>query len=194
MIVVWVVLAFLSGGLPFSVWIGRLALRTDIRGVGDGNPGATNVWKVGGAFWGILAIVLDFAKGAVPVVAGNFWLGLDGGALTAVALAPILGHAYSPFLGFRGGKALAVTFGIWTGLTVWFAPTVLGLAFALWLILLKKDAMTVMLGLVTLLIALLLFMPNPVYVWVWVGNFMILGWKHLNLSATAIIASAAGRW
>jgi glycerol-3-phosphate acyltransferase PlsY len=97
-------------------------------------------------------------------------------------------------LGFRGGKALAVTFGIWTGLTLWFAPTVLGLAFVLWLILLKKDAMTVMLGLVTLLIALLLFMPDPVYVWVWVGNFMILGWKHLNLSATAIIASAAGRW
>ncbi len=177
--VVWVLLSFLSGSLPFSVWIGRLALQTDIREVGDGNPGAFNVWKTGGMWWGMLAILLDFAKGVVPVAVGNYGLGLEGWWLTAVALAPILGHAFSPFLRFQGGKALAVTFGIWTGLTLWLAPTILGIAFGLCLTILKKDAWAVMLGLVTLLLVLLLVEPDPVYVWVWLGNFVILGWKHL---------------
>ena len=176
----YILLAFLSGSLPFSVWIGRLALHTDIREIGDGNPGATNVWQAGGRLWGMLAVVLDFAKGAVPVAVANHWLGLAGWGLTAVALAPIFGHAFSPFLHFRGGKALAVTFGIWTGLTVWLAPTVLGLAFALWLTILKKDAWAVLLGLVTLLVVLLLVEANSVYLWVWLGNFLILAWKHMG--------------
>ena len=176
--VFYVLVAFLCGSLPFSVWIGRLALQTDIRGVGDGNPGATNVLQAGGSLWGLLAVVLDFAKGAIPVAIFNYEWGLTGGWLTAVSLAPILGHAFSPFLRFRGGKALAVTFGIWTGLTLWLAPTVLGLAFAVWVSILKKDAWAVLLGLVTLLIVLLLFVPDPVYGWVWIGNFLILGWKH----------------
>ncbi len=183
----YVLLAFLCGSLPFSVWIGRCALQTDIRRVEDGNPGATNVWKAGGAWWGILALLLDFAKGAVPVAIFNYWLELGGWELTAVALAPILGHAYSPFLHFRGGKALAVTFGTWTGLTLWFAPVVLGAAFGLWLTILKKDAWAVILGLLTLFIALLLLVPNPVYLSVWVGSFLIVGHKHWQILR-------AGQW
>ena len=178
MIIVWVLLSFLSGSLPFSVWIGALVLQTDIRTIGDGNPGASNVWKAGGALWGVWAIVLDFAKGAIPVVIFNDWVELEGWKLTAVALAPILGHAFSPFLRFQGGKALAVTFGIWTGLTLWFAPTVLGIVFGIWLTIVKNDAWAVMLGLLTLLLAFLLFDNNPVYLSVWVGCFLILGWKH----------------
>jgi glycerol-3-phosphate acyltransferase PlsY len=185
----FVLLAFLSGSLPFSVWIGRWALQTDIRGVGDGNPGATNVWKAGSKAWGVLAVLLDFAKGAVPVAIFHYGLGGEGGWLTAVSLAPILGHAFSPFLRFRGGKALAVTFGVWTGLTLWFGPTVLGVAFAVWLIILRKDVGAVLLGMGTLLLVLLLVTPDPVYIWVWVGNFLILAWKHRKIRSQATAAT-----
>ena len=87
----WVVFAFICGSLPFSVWVGRLALHEDVREFGDGNPGASNVFRAGGKGWGVLAILLDGFKGAIPVGLANYEAGLDGWAITAVALAPILG-------------------------------------------------------------------------------------------------------
>ena len=73
-----------------------------------------------------------------------------------MAIAPIAGHAFSPFLGFHGGKALAVTFGIWSGLTVWIVPTILGVFFGIYLALLKPDGWAVMVGVFSLLVILLI--------------------------------------
>ena len=174
---VWFVVAFLSGSLPFSVWIGRLAGK-NIREYGDGNPGATNAWKAGGKVFGIAAVVLDFAKGAIPILAVNYVVGLEGLALAVVALAPILGHAYSPFLRFRGGKALAVTFGIWTGLSLWLVPTALGLGFALWLKVLRSDGRAVLAGIASLLVLFLIIGADGAWYVVWVGNFAVLAWKY----------------
>lgn len=174
----WILLAFLLGSLPLSVWLGKIALRTDIRLYGDGNPGAANVWRAGGKWWGIVAVLLDFLKGAVPVGLANYVVGLEGWALVAVALAPVLGHAFSPFLGFRGGKSLAVTFGIWTGLTLWVVPTVIGLAFGFWLAIMVVEGWAVLLGMLTLLVFLLVVMPDPVLLAVWFGSLLILVWKH----------------
>lgn len=170
-------IAFLVGSLPFSVWVGRLAGK-NIRHYGDGNPGATNAWKAGGAFWGISAMILDFAKGAIPILIVNYIIELEGLSLAAVALAPILGHAYSPFLRFRGGKALAVTFGVWTGLTLWLAPTALGVSFALWLLILKNDGRAVLAGMLTLLILFILINADNAWLIVWLGNTLILAWKY----------------
>ena len=108
----WFLVAFVFGALPLSVWLGRFALGVDIRKYGDGNPGAANVWRAGGKWWGLLAILLDGFKGLIPVAIANFAIGIEGWWLTAIALAPILGHTYSPFLNFRGGKALSTTFGV----------------------------------------------------------------------------------
>jgi glycerol-3-phosphate acyltransferase PlsY len=175
-------IAFFCGSLPFSVWIGRWVLHTDIRQFGDGNPGATNVWRAGGGKgWTAVALLLDFAKGAIPVAWANFGLGLSGWQLTAVALAPILGHAFSPFLRFRGGKALAVTFGVWTGLTLWLVPTFLGLSFAIWLRLLKREATAVLLGMGTILPLLWLTQAEPTLYLVWLGNWLILAWTHKSV-------------
>lgn len=175
--VIWFAIAFLSGALPFSVWVGRLAGK-DVRQYGDGNPGATNAWKAGGVFWGAAAMILDFAKGAIPILLVNFVVGLEGWSLAAVSLAPILGHAYSPFLRFRGGKALAVTFGVWCGLSLWLAPAVLGLSFALWLILLKNDGRAVLAGMFSLLILFLLISTDGAWFLVWLGNTAVLAWKY----------------
>jgi glycerol-3-phosphate acyltransferase PlsY len=175
---IWSVIAFISGAMPLSLWLGQLALGVDIRAYGDGNPGAFNVWRAGGKWWGITAILLDFFKGCLPVVIVQYGLGLGGYGLTAVAFAPILGHAVSPFLRFRGGKALAVTFGVWAGLTIWLAPTILGLAFAFWLALVIVEGWAVMLGMGTLLLALFLIGTAPEIIFLWGLNFIVLFWKH----------------
>jgi acyl phosphate:glycerol-3-phosphate acyltransferase len=173
----WILLAFVSGSLPFSVWIGRLALRTDIRGLGDGNPGATNVFRAGGRAWGVLAMLLDVLKAAVPVGIARFGVGIDSWGMALVALAPIAGHAFSPLLGFQGGKALASTVGSWTGLTLWLVPTLLGLLFAIWYLVLSVEGWAVVAAMLCLLPVLIL-LADSMLIAVWAGNTAILSWKH----------------
>lgn len=175
--IVWILIAFLCGSLPLSVWLGHLALGQDITQYGDHNPGAANVWRAGGPSWGFLAVFLDFLKGALPVGLANFVFNVEGVALALVAIAPIAGHAFSPFLGFRGGKALAVTFGIWAGLTIWIVPAILGILFGLYLTVLRPEGWAVMAGIISLLV-ILLIMGNSLWIGVWVGMALILGWKH----------------
>ncbi len=107
--------AFLLGSCPFSLWVGRLLLHTDIRRQGDGNPGATNVFRAGSIPAGVLAVALDIGKGIPFVVLARTSFGMDTLQITCIGLAAILGHAFSPFLGLRGGKALAVTAGVIIG-------------------------------------------------------------------------------
>ena len=104
--------AFLLGACPFSVVLGRLFLKKDIRDYGDGNPGAVNVFRAGGQKLGYLAVFLDVAKGIPFVLLAHTTFGLSGLAIVPVAVCAILGHAFSPFLRWQGGKAIAVTFGV----------------------------------------------------------------------------------
>jgi glycerol-3-phosphate acyltransferase PlsY len=174
----WAVIGFASGSLMFSLWLGRLALKRDIRSVGDGNPGATNVIIAGGAGWGIAAMLLDAFKGAIPVFLAKFVALVSGPGLVLVALAPILGHAFSPFLGFRGGKAVAVTFGIWMGLTIWEAPSVLGIALGVWFAFVAVSGWALTFALLTLGAYLLLTNPDPVYLAVWALSSGLLVYKY----------------
>lgn len=174
----WLLIAFFSGALPLSLWLGKIALGVDIRDYGDGNPGAANVWRAGGKWWGLLAILLDGFKGLIPVALANFWVGIDGFWLAAIAIAPVLGHTYSPFLRFQGGKALSTTFGIWCGLTLWLGPTVLGLSFAIGLAIFVIPGWAVCFGMLTLLVAMLIAGADAVLLSVWLANTAILIWKH----------------
>jgi glycerol-3-phosphate acyltransferase PlsY len=113
----WLALgAFFLGSCPFSVWIGRLFLAKDIRHYGDGNPGAANVFRAGSSKLGILAVTLDIAKGAPFVVVSLTVYHLPEAAVMGIGLSAMLGHAFSPLLRFKGGKALAVTAGVIIGL------------------------------------------------------------------------------
>lgn len=174
-----ILLAFISGSLPLSVWIGRWGLGLDIRQVGDGNPGAANVWSAGGPRWGMAALLADGFKGLIPVALANFTFGWEGWPLVLFCVAPVLGHAFSPFLKFQGGKALAVTFGVWTGLTVWVGPLALGLAFAVWLLLTKKDTWAVIGGSLTQLAVFLIIGADWTWLAVWVGVTAVLFLKQL---------------
>ena len=106
---------YLLGAIPFSYWIGRGLARKDIRQVGDGNPGGTNVIKAGGVLLGLLAIVLDIGKGYLPVYLAAQQGISSGWGMIPIVLAPILGHATQPFLPSRGGKALGTAGGAWAG-------------------------------------------------------------------------------
>ncbi|RME75200.1 MAG: hypothetical protein D6784_08435 [Chloroflexi bacterium] len=174
----WVLLAFLSGSFPFAVWLGRLWTGKDVRTIGDGNPGGTNAWKLGGWRLGAIVLVLDFLKAALPVaVAGQVWQ-WNGGWLVAVAVAPVLGHAFSPFLRGRGGKGLAAAFGVWAGLTLAEGPLVMGLAMALSLKLRLRDGWAVVAGLLILLVYGLARGWSPDVLLVWRILFAWLVWAY----------------
>jgi glycerol-3-phosphate acyltransferase PlsY len=121
---------------------------------------------------------LDYLKGAIPVSLAHFGAGLGGWSLVVVALAPALGHAYSPFLRFRGGKAVAVTFGLWTGLTLGEAPMFLGIMLGVWGAVVVVSGWAMMLAMLSLLVYLLLFHPDPMLLTVWASNALLLAWKH----------------
>ena len=174
----WTGLGFLLGSMPFSVWLGRIFLQTDIRTYGDGNPGATNAWRAGGWRLGLPVLLLDFLKGAVPVGLANFVVGVSGWGLVPTALAPVVGHAFSPFLRFQGGKAVAVTFGIWTGLTLAEAPLILGLLVTVFLLMLDSNDWAVIFSMLAFLGYLLLRTADFFLLTIWLGNMLIICWKY----------------
>ena len=104
------VLAYLLGSVPFGVLVTRAMGLGDIRAIGSGNIGATNVLRTGNKLAALLTLVLDGAKGAVAVLAGRFALGED--AAQVAALAAFLGHIYPIYLRFKGGKGVATFLGI----------------------------------------------------------------------------------
>jgi glycerol-3-phosphate acyltransferase PlsY len=117
----WCLIAFSFGSIPFGVVLAKLK-KVDLRTVGSGNTGATNVGRALGRRWGLLCFVLDAAKGATPVILAGVLAGTLGepaGALApsaasgwlAVGVAAILGHVFSPFLNFKGGKGVATACG-----------------------------------------------------------------------------------
>lgn len=110
--------AYLSGAIPFAYFITRRAIGIDVRTVGSGNPGATNVLHVAGGRPALLVLLLDIAKGLLPILGGRL-LGAPAEVLAAAALAAVVGHVYSVFLGGRGGKGVATAVGSFLGV----APT-----------------------------------------------------------------------
>jgi len=173
-----ILLAFVCGSLPFSVWLGKLVLGLDVRRFGDGNPGAANVFRTGNKLVGLLALMLDISKAAAPVGIAYFNLNIRGFPMFFIAVAPILGHAFSPFLGFRGGKAIAAALGVWIGLTIWKAslPGVIGALIGIALF--TPPGWSVMLALAGILAVLLIWLPDPLLLWIWVGELLILAWTH----------------
>jgi glycerol-3-phosphate acyltransferase PlsY len=138
--------AFWLGACPFSVWIGRRLLGKEIRAYGDGNPGAANVFRAGGRMAGVLAIILDIAKGIPFVILAHSFFELPDPLVLAVGLCAILGHAFSPFLRLRGGKAIAVTLGVFIALPQHYILVAFMGFMLLGYLLIEIDAWVTMLG------------------------------------------------
>lgn len=103
--------AYLIGGLPFGYWFVRLRSGKDIRAMGSGNIGATNVHRTMGGKAGVIVLLLDIAKGFIGVWIAGASTHNDPLALALAIVAVMLGHCYPVFLGFKGGKAVACFIG-----------------------------------------------------------------------------------
>jgi glycerol-3-phosphate acyltransferase PlsY len=119
-------IAYLIGGLPFGYWFVRLTSGKDIRTMGSGNIGATNVHRTQGGRAGVIVLLLDMLKGFVAVlIAGRLAPG-SAGALALAAAFVMIGHCYPVFLRFRGGKAVACFIGAFLYIAPWALLVVLG--------------------------------------------------------------------
>jgi glycerol-3-phosphate acyltransferase PlsY len=164
------------GSLPLAWWLGRTALHVDVRDYGgDRNPGAGNVWRAGGWKMGLAAAFLDVGK-ATPAVLAARAAGLSGWSLVPVALAPAVGHAFSPFLGFRGGKGVACTFGSWIGLAGPLGGLALAVCFAVFYAAQRTDAWTNVLGTGLFALVLIVVGAGGALVATAGANLLLLAW------------------
>ena len=137
------IIAFFSGAIPFSIILTKILSGKDVREIGDNNPGAVNAWKSAGAYVGLIVMFLEFLKAILPIAIAIRFFDLNGYNLVFISLMPIFGHSFSPFLKFRGGKALAVTAAMWLALFQFEAAIVIFGLLAILFAIQKNDAWTV---------------------------------------------------
>jgi glycerol-3-phosphate acyltransferase PlsY len=169
------IVGYLLGSIPFGLLITRAAGLGDVRKIGSGNIGATNVLRTGRRELAALTLVLDALKGAVAVLIARYlW---PGDAMFIAAIAVFLGHCFPVWLRFKGGKGVATMIGVLLGLA-W--PV--GLAFcAVWLIIALAQRMSS-------LSALTAAVTAPIFAYVaW-----LMGWAPdgIKLAATAAVLAA----
>ena len=111
-----IIVAYAIGSIPFALILARRWGTRDLRRIGSGNLGAANVWRVTGATAGVLVALLDIAKGAAGVIVAEQLNG-GAGAPAAAGVAAVVGHIYPVWLGFRGGKGVATSCGVFAVLT-----------------------------------------------------------------------------
>ncbi len=107
---VFLVVAYFLGSLPNGLYVAKFK-GVNIMEEGSKNTGATNVFRVLGAKYGIFVLLLDALKGYIPLFIASK-LGVDGNGLVLVGLMAVIGHTFSPFLKFKGGKGVATSLGI----------------------------------------------------------------------------------
>ena len=152
--ILWLGASYLLGAFPTSYLVSRMFAGIDLRQHGSGNLGATNLYRVLGWKYAIPVAVVDIAKGAIPVLV--FAPRVSSSELFAIVcgVAAILGHVFSVFVRFKGGKGVATAAGVMLGLT----PLALGIAAAVWGLVLRLT------GYVSLgSIAAALVLPLAVY-------------------------------
>lgn len=174
--IVWIVLAYALGSLSSAIIVCRLMGLPDPREQGSGNPGATNVLRIGGKKAAAITLLGDMLKGYVPVVLAVAF-GLDPLVVLAIGMAAFVGHLWPVFFGFAGGKGVATELGVLFGLH----PVIGGVVAAIWLFIAKGLKISSLAALVAMALA-------PVIVWFWSDNIAwtvgvalmsaVLIWRH----------------
>ncbi len=174
-----VIIAFLAsyilGATPFGFLAGKLC-KMDIRDHGSGNIGATNVWRVLGMRVGLPVFALDFLKGLIPVLVARKYCPCDGLAIAA-GMGAILGHNFTFWLGFKGGKGVATSAGVMFGLM----PEVTAIALVTWMAVFHTTRYVAVASIVAALLLPVLALWKPGYgpiFWLAlvVGSLSI--WRH----------------
>lgn len=175
---------FLSGSVLYSFYIPKWFFGVDTRLAGsDRNPGGTNAARALGPKIGGLCMALDVFKAFLPVFAGVVFLGLRGGPLIPILLAPVCGHLFPPLMRFHGGKGVAATFGALLGV-ITLSRSVFILAVALaaltFIFVIKPDSARVMAGAVLSFGAALVLEPMLPVKAAFCLLMCLLFWRHLR--------------
>jgi glycerol-3-phosphate acyltransferase PlsY len=175
-----VLAGYLFGSLPFGYWVPRLVRGEDIRTMGSGNVGASNVFRVYGRSLGVPVALLDVAKGFAAAALG-LWV---GGALIGVlaAAAAMIGHARPVFLRFQKGGKMAATAG---GATLALAPLVAVCCVGLWLVVFAltryASVATIVTAAALALLVIALGYPWPIVVFGIAGGVAVIAMHHQNI-------------
>ncbi|MGL4424766.1 MAG: glycerol-3-phosphate 1-O-acyltransferase PlsY [Cetobacterium sp.] len=116
------IIAYIFGSLPCGVWVGKSTKNIDIREHGSRNSGATNAYRILGPKYGIIVLILDALKGYIPLYLGSKF-GVANEYIILLGLVAILGHTFSFFLNFKGGKGVATSLGVF----LFLMPKVVGI-------------------------------------------------------------------
>lgn len=169
--------AYAFGAIPFGLLLGRLFADVDVRSLGSGNIGATNVNRVLGRKLGAATLICDVMKGVIVVVLARILLGDDLVAMSWVGMAAFLGHCFPVYLKFNGGKGVATTFGVLAPIS--FQACLVG--FAVWILsvkLSKISAMGAIAAAIVIPIALLYFTKNFTVAFIFAVMMGILVYRH----------------
>jgi glycerol-3-phosphate acyltransferase PlsY len=123
-------IGYLLGSLPYGLILMKIFYGIDIRTIGSGNIGATNVLRSGNKLLALLTLFLDAFKGAIAILVVKYYLGLNSDYVAIAGLSAIMGHMYPVWLNFRGGKGVATFFGI----TLAFNPLIFVISGLTWLL------------------------------------------------------------
>jgi glycerol-3-phosphate acyltransferase PlsY len=170
-----VVVGFALGAIPFGVLLAR-ARGVDLKKIGSGNIGATNAARALGKKAGIVVLLLDTAKAYLPTAAA-LWLGYGAEVAAAAGGAAFLGHLFSPFLRFKGGKGVACGLGTFLAL----APAAAAIAAAVCIVVVvitRVGSLGSLLGAAALLPALYLLHAPLVYLQLAAAMFLLIVWRH----------------
>ena len=166
-------LGYLLGSIPFGLILTRLAGKGDVRKIGSGNIGATNVLRTGSRWLAVLTLVLDCLKATVAIVLAQLLFGIGTGI--AAAAGALVGHLYPVWLGFRGGKGVATFLGILIAL-LWPAALVYA---AVWIFLLATLRISSLAGMTAAVTApVVAFALHSPYVPMLLGFALLVLWKH----------------
>lgn len=133
-------LAYFFGSMPFGYWIGMLFYKKNILKLGSGNIGTTNTFRVLGTRAGVAVLLLDIFKGSVGALMAYIWGPAPAWTVMVVGLGAILGHTFSMWIGFKGGKAVATSMGV----LLMYNPTMFVIAFAIFLTVILLTSMVSM--------------------------------------------------
>ena len=171
-----IVAGYLVGSLSAAIITSRAMGLPDPRDDGSGNPGATNVLRLGGKKAAAITLAGDLLKGLLPVALARL-LSLEPGAIALVGLAAFLGHLYPVFFGFQGGKGVATAFGV----IIAMSPLVAACSLATWLVVAAVTRLSSLAALVAAGLApfyLWLFDEPIVYVLAVAAMAVLLVWRH----------------
>jgi acyl phosphate:glycerol-3-phosphate acyltransferase len=178
------VVGYLVGSIPFSFLVAKTG-GVDLRRVGSGNTGASNVWRNLGFKHFVVALVLDIFKGWLPAFLAHSVFDIGAPGTIAVGLCAVLGHVYPVFMRFKGGKAVATTGGVILG----FAPILTLLAAVIWAVVYKLSGYPSVASMVDVVVIALLgtamaFMGllDPVYAaFIWLAVVYIVYLHRANI-------------